>query len=124
MDWRVQILGAIATAFATILTAATPFLVRAIIRKIETSMNIDVTEANERALERAAVQAVAWAEEQARVAMKSRGVSMPSDEKRAAASAFVLATLERQGVVIDEETVSRALDSVLHRFRSERTPEI
>jgi len=117
MDWRYQILGALTTALVAVLTAAVPLLVRAMIQSIERRLSVNVTIAQEMALTRAAEQGIAFAEEQARKQLARASSTMPSEEKLALASAFVAASLERQGHAVRGVAVDAAVEAALHASR-------
>lgn len=113
MDWRFQLLGAFATMLLAVITAVTPLLVRAAIRYVERKLEIDVNDATEAAIERAALQAVAWTEEQARKKLTQNGVPMPGEKKREHAEAFVREALRRQGVSVSDYEIGLAVESAL-----------
>lgn len=118
MDWRFQILGALVTVLVAVISALTPLLVRAAVKYIETKMKIDLSDAQEAALTRAATDAVAWVEEQSRKHMTERGVPWPSEQKLAMARVFVGDVLRRQPHMTHEAftdaTIRAAVEAALN----------
>jgi len=117
MDWRYQILGAIATALVAVLTAAIPVLVRAAISYLERRLHLDVTESQERAISDAVSQAVSFAEEQARKALAAQSVAMTSRQKLATARSFLDETLARQSRP-EVRSPDGLIEAEVHRRRS------
>lgn len=127
MDWRVQILGALATLFVAVLTAVTPLLVRSAVRYVEAKMKIDLSDAQEAMLTRAATDAVAWVEEQSRKQLAKNGVPWPAEQKIIAARSFVEDVMRRHPhldrSMLDDATIRAAIEAALNWRRGLEAPK-
>jgi len=124
LDWRLQILGALASLVLAILASVTPLLVRAAVRYVEARLHIDISRADEEALGRSALQAVAWVEEQAR---KNRryGVALTQRQKLAQASEYVRTLMRRRAgasgdvsKLTSDDALRMAVEAALHMYRA------
>jgi len=114
-DWRFQVLGALTTGLVAIVGAAVPLLVRAAIKYLDQRLQLDLTDAQERALSEVAVQSIAWVEEQSRKAISAGGrPSAPADKLALARSvARDLLTRRGHGSLTSDLDLGQAIEAAL-----------
>lgn len=112
MDWRMQVLGALATALIAVITACVPVLVRAAVQYLQRRLHLQVTDAQRWALQLEAERAVAFVEEQSRKALAARGVPIASPDKLTMAKQVLRDAMLRGGF---DELASAGADMLLQQ---------
>lgn len=128
MDWRLQILGALATLLIAVVTASVPIVVRAFVRFLTLKLHIDVTEAQHAAMLQAATGAVMFAEEQASKELRANRVPLPSSMKMSLAKAYARNLLDKRGITgsgdVSEDELEVQIEAMLNAVRREESPKL
>jgi uncharacterized protein YlxP (DUF503 family) len=122
VNWD-DVLQAVVTLLAVVLTAATPLVVRAVLRWLSAKTAIAVSKADEEQLTEQARLGVAWAEERAHEAIKHRRDAHNPPEttgvgKLSAAVQYVREERERVGKnALTDPEIARRVQAELRRVR-------
>ena len=125
MDWRFQILGALATMLIAVITASVPIVVRALVQFLTLKLHVDVTSAQREAIAHAVMGGVLYAEEQGSKQLRAKGIPLPAPEKMDLAKAFARNLLSKRGVTSDETTeieLEAMLEAAVNSLRRDAPP--
>lgn len=120
-----MLVDAALTAVTSVLLIAVPLLTRAALRWVEVKTNIDLSDAEEAAIQKAARDAANWAEEQGHKALRSAAMSdsgRPSaataPTKMATALTIAREDLNARKISISDEQLARAIEIAVRNMRS------